>query len=83
MVAMIGETNLIQCSCKGWMSPRAIYCPTCGAPVENSPTPRPSLKAVTDNDNLAKSATRFGWAVVKAFWGVVTAYIAVWALLLR
>lgn len=80
---MIGQINLIQCECRGWMSPRAIYCPTCGAPVENSPTPKPKPRVANKNDSWVEKSTHFGWAIVKAFWGVVATYIAVWALLLK
>ena len=73
---MIGQANLIQCSCKGWMSPRAIYCPTCGAPVEGgSKPPKQSLKPEAEKD-----LTWLGWKIVRAFWGVVAAYAAVWLL---
>ena len=77
---MIGQTNLIQCSCKGWMSPRAIYCPTCGAPVENSPTPRPTPKKPVQSDSWLENPTALGWAIVRAFWGVV--FIAIVAALI-
>ena len=49
------NANLIQCECGGWMSPRAIYCPTCGGPVAAPENPKSSL----------------GWRVVRMFWGGV------------
>ena len=51
------QTTLIQCDCHGWMSPRAVFCPTCGAPgpgggdVEKRPNP--------------------GWQIVNLFWTAV------------
>ncbi len=51
---------MIQCECAGWMSPRAIYCPTCGAPVGGHSTPKPNL----------------GWRIVNAFWGAMILAIA-------
>ena len=74
---MIGESNLIQCECKGWMSPRAIYCPTCGAPVEGGSKPPKQKRLPTEP---SKTPAKVGWAIVRAFWGVATTYIAVWLL---
>ena len=55
------QTTLIQCECQGWMSPKAIYCPTCGAPVNNTTKP---------------NAYRVGWGIVGWFWtSVVVALI--------
>lgn len=75
---MIGQADLIQCSCRGWMSPRAIYCPTCGAPVEGGSKP-PKQKRSPEPE-VTKRFAKLGWAIVRAFWGVVTAYAAVWLL---
>jgi hypothetical protein len=53
------------------MSPRAIYCPTCGAPVEDSPTPRPKPKKPAQGDSWSENPAGFGWAIVRAFWGIL------------
>lgn len=49
-------SELVQCTCGGWMSPRAIYCPTCGAPV-------------ADDQQIDKTMSRAtGWRIVNCFW---------------
>ena len=48
-------SDLIQCSCGGWMSPVAIACPTCGIAVGVSEIPKSNL----------------GWKIVRMFWSVV------------
>lgn len=54
-------SNLIQCECNGWMSPRAIYCPTCGAPA--GPAPKQTTKPT-----VPQSGYVLGWSIAKAFW---------------
>jgi len=48
-------SDLIQCNCGGWMSPKAIFCPTCGVAIAGDETPKPNL----------------GWRIVRMFWSVV------------
>ena len=57
-------SNLIQCECGGWMSPRAIFCPTCGAPVAVDETPKRNP----------------GWRIVRMFWGGVVIGVVMLAL---
>lgn len=57
------SVTLVQCpECNGWLSPRAVFCPTCGAPGPVGSSPRG-----------ANSGWRIGWAIVQTFWIAVIA----------
>lgn len=52
--------NLVQCGeCHGWLSAKAVFCPTCGIAHEHGPR------------SDGNKANRIGWALVKTFWMVV------------
>lgn len=55
--------NLVQCEeCHGWVSPKAIICPTCGVPR----TP------------MTESGTKsLAWKIIKIFWAIVLILILI------
>ena len=73
------NSALVQCICGGWMSPHAIYCPTCGVPagmVLPDVTSK-STKNGTSNsgDVTLKVLTGKVWRLIGMFWTAVAVVI--------